>query len=362
MHSWLTLIVLAFIVYRIIAHVQAGDKKMKEAKEKVEIQELRLGVRLRGRPEPGEDTPEWAAPMTMAEMESLLEKVGDYFQNQQVEADLYVFAGLVDAMDDRYGESKISLDELAYRCRQSEVAQWDGIITSFFTKVTASIAREGELQARIRDFDQVKDLIHVCLFDQRESQTICLDDVVREVLPATVAVLVFHVDGCLYSVKRGHLQLWGRSEDELFRLAFRNVREHFPPTIQDVPAPRNVAIKVIGTNNHVNATYSLLIEHYPELLGTHGSLLGIPIQSALLAYPINDPRVEDAILPMLADILGFHREGPGSLSDKLFWYRDGEYRELPYTVYGEEIDFRPPQEFIDMVLRLGAHGDWGAVS
>jgi hypothetical protein len=46
-------------------------------------------------------------------------------------------------------------------------------------------------------------------------------------------------------------------------------------------------------------------------------------------------------------------EGPGSISDNIFWYKDGHYENLPYEIVDDKIQFYPPEGFVSMLNSLG---------
>jgi hypothetical protein len=52
------------------------------------------------------------------------------------------------------------------------------------------------------------------------------------------------------------------------------------------------------------------------------------------------------------------REGPGSISSRLYWYQAGEYVDLPYRAEGDTLHFSPPESFVEMMNLLS--GDEGA--
>ena len=47
-----------------------------------------------------------------------------------------------------------------------------------------------------------------------------------------------------------------------------------------------------------------------------------------------------------------HAEGPGSISDGLFWLRDGALVRLPHRVEDGRLVFAPPDEFLDVLYGL----------
>jgi len=84
-----------------------------------------------------------------------------------------------------------------------------------------------------------------------------------------------------------------------------------------------------------------------------GSLIGVPHRHAVIIYPIESLQVVQAINRLIPTIHGMHNEGPGSISNKLLWYQDDEFRDLPYGVEGNKLRFMPPEFFVEMLNSMG---------
>ncbi|NLA34682.1 MAG: hypothetical protein GX868_03220, partial [Actinobacteria bacterium] len=56
-----------------------------------------------------------------------------------------------------------------------------------------------------------------------------------------------------------------------------------------------------------------------------------------------------ALLPYAMTVAA---QGPGPISNQLFWWRDGEFIALPAEEKDQQITFSPPIEFIEMMNSL----------
>ena len=45
-----------------------------------------------------------------------------------------------------------------------------------------------------------------------------------------------------------------------------------------------------------------------------------------------------------------YREGPGSISPHLYWWREGRFAQLPSKVTATSVTFSPPDVFVSEVL------------
>ena len=63
--------------------------------------------------------------------------------------------------------------------------------------------------------------------------------------------------------------------------------------------------------------------------------------------------MREAAGAMLQVIVGMHRDGPGSISQNLYWYHEGEYIVLPYELEDQSLRFLPPDDFSELLDELG---------
>ena len=76
---------------------------------------------------------------------------------------------------------------------------------------------------------------------------------------------------------------------------------------------------------YANIVFSF--SNYPELVGSKGSLISLPTRHIVIIYPINDLNVVNALNTQIHVTNGVSSKGPGTLSNSLFWYFNGELKE-----------------------------------
>jgi len=84
----------------------------------------------------------------------------------------------------------------------------------------------------------------------------------------------------------------------------------------------------------------------------NGALVGVPNRHALLWHPIEDLRVVRAMTTMAPLIQRLFRDGPGSISNQLYWWLDGDLVHLPIAPNRKGFAFSPPDEFVALLNGL----------
>lgn len=93
-------------------------------------------------------------------------------------------------------------------------------------------------------------------------------------------------------------------------------------------------------------------EQMQKLAGSNGALVGIPHRHSVIIYPIENIKAVEFITGLIQTVNGMYNEGPGSVSNNIFWYKDGLFTNLPYELESDKIQFYPPEEFIQMLNGL----------
>ncbi|MEY3443795.1 MAG: hypothetical protein RLZZ519_2076, partial [Bacteroidota bacterium] len=90
----------------------------------------------------------------------------------------------------------------------------------------------------------------------------------------------------------------------------------------------------------------------PDLVGKHGALVGLPHRHAAIIYPIESLDVIKAVNTLIPIVKGMNEEGPGSLSDNIFLFQNGEFEAIPYKFTEDKLQLFPTDNFISLLNSL----------
>ena len=166
-----------------------------------------------------------------------------------------------------------------------------------------------------------------------------------------MAVLVFDQPSSIRIVKKDESSAWQKSEEELFAIALENTVQKINPEVASEPV-ENDFITLITSDHILTAASVLRLNRFPECIGMHGSMVAIPNRGTIMCYPINDLGVVKMASLYMTFVPRWHAEGPGSLSPRIYWYKDGLFTDLPYRVEENELRFSLPQSFVEVLNQL----------
>ncbi len=246
------------------------------------------------------------------------------------------------------------LINLAQNCKLVNEAEWTALIKNHFDTLAKSRSDDADIRNNVSDFVKVKDFLAVQLYpdDYFNSVGELKNEVItRSVMPSVISTLVFDLPTSIQTVVLSNVKVWNKTEDELFSLALANTFRKITPRIFEQQLG-GVKVTVIGSDNYLTAVLVLNLNKYNQCIGNNGSLVAIPTRDVIMCYPINDLGVVKAISGFAPLVSKLNAEGPGSLSSKLYWYKDNKFTNLPYNFDEGKLNFIPPQSFVDMLKAL----------
>lgn len=292
--------------------------------------------------------PQWANFFTKEEYDQFIGLIYDYFAQHDVEFEIEDGVALL--KEPHRGYDNFGLINLGQTCKLSSPEEWESNVADFFRSMERTHEFEQEFDSKLSDFEFIRPFIALRIYNAGFMDGIGQENFIfRHVTEQVVAMLVFDLPDSIKNISPETAEPWGKTHDELFTLGYENCRENYPFTVEK---------ETFGESdfwlNHAdhffapNIVLSLQDEN-KDLLGTHGALVGLPHRHVTFIYPIENLQVMDAIHTLIPVIYRMYEEGPGSISNELYWYKDGQLHNLPYELTEEELNFAPPEDFFNLL-------------
>lgn len=291
--------------------------------------------------------PEWASFFSGSEFEAFMTKVRKYWSDRRLTA--RIKDGKVEVEGNKDWPGEMGLTNLAQKCHMVPRESWGELIQGHFDSLLQSQREQRELESRMKDFERVRDLlaVRIATYDLDRSMVVW-----REDIPQTISYLCLDLPSSVVSVTPQAAAQWKVSLDELFAIGLENVRRTCVPELTRDEFEPGVPYLALTESSFFVATHALMLRRWQGFEGRYGSLLAIPHRHAVICHPINDIQTVKAVHFMGIAAYNMEREGPGSISPNLYWYRDGRFTLLPCEVKNEKFVFTPPNEFVDLMNEL----------
>lgn len=292
--------------------------------------------------------PQWADFFNEAQYSQFINTVGAYFRSRGVPYSLHT--GAVVRLSDRtYGVEKIGLLNLAQTCKRLPPANWNEIIEKHFEGMWIAAEFENEFQKKAHDFSFVKD--HIAVRFYHNDYVAAIKDgltIGKPIAEGIYAMLVFDFPHSVINVRPEQTIQWNKTYEQLFEEGLENVRRKYSFRMTE-ESLAEIKIHLIAEDHFYAPNIILNLADHPRLASEKGILLGIPCRHAALLYPVRGAEVITAINRLIPVISGMYKDGPGSISDRLYWYYQGRYVTLPYTMDEQNIQFYPPESFVEVL-------------
>ena len=299
-----------------------------------------------------EPVPEWANFFTRPQYDEFIRNVDAYFRRAGSAVEHEPDTPRITVSGGSFPEGQYGLMNLAQVCNMCESEQWPDRIAEHFDSLVAAQMDREQFKVEEADFSQVKDLLAVRIGHEESVPTdiLCF----RRDLHGTISYLVFDLPNSVEAVANDLPKKWGRSLDELFAIALDNVLKNTKPDVEQVDVEPGLAFTAYSGDSFFTASFALLLERLPHAVGRYGTLVATPHRHMMLCHALDSIEAVQLVHHMGILAENLDREGPGSISPKLYWYHDGTFVDLPFKIEGENFNFYPPEDFVNMLNALDA--------
>lgn len=293
--------------------------------------------------------PEWAPFDDVRDYQEFLDAVSADLSRRGLSFEIGDGVVLVERPD---GDARqpFGLANLSQVCHGHERVDWSRVIASHFTTLLAIEGRD--LDALAADYDQVKEILRVRLMPDESMGGLPLPQaLVQPVAPGVVAMLVYDFPDSTSSVNREHLEGWPVELEGAFEQALANLAAEPKPTRDEIEL-ENMSFTVWYGDSFYVATRALRLE---SMLpgGTTDAIVAIPNRHTLIMDPITSEESRPAFKAVHSMTSGLFRDGPGSISNHLYWWHDdGVIQHIPAWTSGDSFLLQPPDDFVAMLANL----------
>lgn len=296
------------------------------------------------------NVPEWASFFDEKEYSLFVNEIDNYFKNLNIQYE--IGDGQIHVSKNEFGFSNLGLTNVAQVCKQEDKRYYKEIIAEHFNSMIRANKFDKEFEKIADNFEEVKKYIGVRLYDNDYVAHIKKELTIGKDFAGDIySMIVFDFPDSVISIKPEQTTAWNKTTDELFEIGISNIKSKYPFTITK-EAFGEFSIWFVQGEHFFTPNIVFDIENRKELIGSKGSLIGLPHRHSAIIYPIENLEVVKAINGLIPTIYGMNQKGPGSLSNNLFWYKDKTFTQLPYKIDEGKLQFFPPNIFVELLNEL----------
>lgn len=295
--------------------------------------------------------PEWALVLKRPDRFSLfMSTVDRYFSKRGIRIVIHP-DGMVVMPPTAPLKGQFGLANLMQSCAQRETSDWNGLVAAHFDALARSQAQQQEFDDKLKRWEFAGARLRVRLWDT-EDTPFPEAAVASEDIPGLTTALVVDLPEAIRTVSRDEAKAWGRGVAELFREARDNVMREVCPEVCPYDPQEPDGLLIVEADSFYTASVALDAESVPGLLGEHGVFLSMPVRNGLLAWRFNALADVQGIGPLVRATRLLFEEGPGSISSRVWWLRNGAWHEIGYESGPEHVAVIPPAALVEYLNGL----------
>jgi len=249
----------------------------------------------------------------------------------------------------RSGRS-LALLQLAQHCQARPRDEWSSLIADHLRTMTAHLDQIAEPTSI---FD-----LRIRLVPDTPADSGTLRQLGgRPFADGVIQVLAVDVDDAVRCVPASEIAANGWDVDEAWASArLQTELLESPDEIHIVDIGGADLIHVFGERPFTAGTVGVIDDVIAEYahIGDLGAIVSIPLRHSVLVHPIDNASVRFGIAGMIPIARQLFKQGPGSVSPHLYWWRDGSLEWIPTFFDGTTsgVEFYPSPELADVVADL----------
>jgi hypothetical protein len=295
----------------------------------------------------GESAPGWAAFMGADEYRAFEDAVVADFAQRGITARV-TDDGSVLAETGNH-QNAYGLSNLAQLCHAIDRSDWPAAIRTHF----GNLAGAERAHDQLADYAYARDLLKVRVYRTSELLPEALEGMVRQPLAAElVAVLAADLPTTVSTIGEKMAEAWGVPPPELFAAAAEHMADEVPGYEHKV-VQFGAAIMhdLVGDSFFVASQIVRFADLADPPAG--GALVALPNRHHLLWHGIESMDATVQLVQVMLQVAAkLYQDGPGSITPDLYWWRAGELTLLPSRIDGGQIQFAPPDAFVELLNRL----------
>jgi hypothetical protein len=304
----------------------------------------------------GPAVPEWASFYKPAEYEAFIATLDADLRRRGLAFEHH--DGILEVQAGGETPDQIGILNLAQRCRMVDRSDWPAVIAEHLSSLLSLTGRD--LDALAADFEQVREILRIRLYADESMGGMTPEPegpVLRPLATGILLGLVYDFPDSVASVSDGQLGEWPLAEDDVLTIARANTLAERPPARQTVPGADGSTFEGMMGESFYVASRVLGLRALIPADNVSGALVGVPNRHVLLWHPIVDLRAVSAMTTMASVIQKMFRDGPGSISNQLYWWKNDALIHLPITPNRKGFDFAPPDAFVELLNGLAPPPD-----
>lgn len=238
---------------------------------------------------------------------------------------------------------EIGLTTIYQRCAGKDEAFSKQAIADYFEQHKRLKKEQKEFELKMVDFNFVKPYLKIRIYPDELRKLYENHGIVKSGYKGLIEVIVMDLPSGIGSVERKYLDIWKKTESEIYLLAKENTFKSLDQQFEKADVAKSgEEFYLLASDTDLFVTSFILdLKKANPPAGKFGTLISIPNNMAIVALPLNDKtKIEAFCLSFmgLADYM-YNSEETKPVSNNLFWLQGNEVFFIEKDIKNKKFNF-----------------------
>ncbi len=294
--------------------------------------------------------PDWAAPLETPErFRSVMNLIDGYFHQQGVKANITPDGVQVGG---KKGHT-FGYQNLFQSCAGIDAVLMRQRVIEHFDALQRNLQGSEAFQKQLEDWSFAKDRLRLRLWDETYFDR-RIQGIWRKDIPGLLTVLSIDSPDAVMTAAADLPAHWKIQVDELYAIALANSLAELCPGRHAMDETRPDGPVIYDDKSFCFTSLVLDASRLQEFCGVHGAFIALPIRHIILTAPFQTLENLNDVGVLHRFCLAMHKEGPGSLSERVWWVKDGAWIEIEITIRDGQQHVKAPDKLMDYLNQVAA--------
>lgn len=244
--------------------------------------------------------------------------------------------------------TEVGVSNLYSVCVQSGRVQWEKTIKAFFSQVKKIRAEEKEIISKLEDFETGKEYLKIRIYPIDYKDKISGTSIFESIVDDSISVVVIDFPSAVKFLSTEYEKKWGVDSKEIFEVAKENTLKNNTEEFEDFEISKNFSVSVMFSETNIFITSSIYdLNKKCKSISGYGALVALPNRYGIILKNIEKESINSDIVEMMMLVNYTYQQGPGSISNSIYWFDGKNFYKVLHDQSQEIIKF--PDELINVL-------------
>lgn len=221
--------------------------------------------------------------------------------------------------------TEVGLSNLYSICLQNNKSEWKNIVKNHFAYIKQTKADEKLINPKLEKFETGKEFLKIRIYSSELKDEYSKSSIIDFFNDDFIGVVVIEYPSAIKSLPKEYVGKWSLTEKQIIDYAVKNTLKNNKESFENYKISDTFDISILLSDSNIFITSSI---YDLKINSEYGSFVAIPNRYGILVKNINKKSINNDIVQMLDLVDYIYQQGPGSITNTVFWYDGKKYYKI----------------------------------